>query len=220
MKNNQDKMFDIIKVLNQTGLLDSLILIGSWAMFFYKEIFPNFIPSIRTIDLDFYVPHAKASIESSSTIKALEGIRYEMMNDTLTNRTTFISPDGFELEFLTNLNRNQLDCVKIGNTNIYAESLPYLDIFIANYIEITYKGIKIKIASPVSFVLQKLLINERRDISKKQKDLEAIKSILPYIKANLKFKKELERIFSQLSKKQRNIILKTANENRIILDNN
>lgn len=217
MKKNQDKMFAIIKTLNRTGLLNNLILIGLWAMFLYQEIFPNFTPSIRTIDLDFYVPHARKTTECSSTIKAMKDIHYEMVNDTLTNRTTFISPDGFELEFLTNLNRKQLDCVKIGNTEIYAESLPYLDIFIGNFIEIKYKGIIIKVASPASFVLQKLLINEKRNENKKQKDLEAVRSVLAHMQNNQTHIKELKRLFNQLSKKQRNRILKTANDNSIVL---
>lgn len=218
MKKNQDKMLDIIKALNQTGLLNHLILIGSWTMFFYKEIFPNFTPTIRTTDLDFYVPHAKTSIENGSTIKALKEIRYEMRNDILTNRTTFISADGFELEFLTNLNRKQLDCVKIGNTDIYAESLPYLDIFIPNYVEVAYQGIKIKIASPASFVLQKFLINSERDKSKKQKDLEAALLVFSYIKDDPKYLKELKDVFLKLSKKQRNRVLKVASANSIDLN--
>lgn len=220
MKKNQDKIFEIIKVLNKTGLLNNLILIGSWAMFFYKEIFSNFTPMIRTVDLDFYVPRAKGVSEKSSTINALKDIRYEMMSDTLTNRTTFISSDGFELEFLTNLNRQRFDCIKIGNTDIYAESLPHLDIFTANYIEITYNDIKIKVASPASFVLQKLLINEKRKDEKKQKDLDAIKIVLQHIRRSRKYKNELKHLFNRLSKKQRNSILETANINSIDLDVN
>lgn len=220
MKKNQDKILEIIKVLNKTGLLNNLILIGSWAMFFYKEIFPNFAPAIRTVDLDFYVPRAKSASEKSSTIRALKDIRYEIMSDTLTNRTTFISSDGFELEFLTNLNRQRFDCIKIGNTDIYAESLPHLDIFTANFIEVIYQNIKVKVASPASFVLQKLLINEKRRDEKKQKDLDAAEMVLLHIHHNRKYKNELKHLFNQLSKKQRSKILKTAKNNSIDLSVN
>lgn len=213
-------MLDIIKTLNQTGLLDHLILIGSWAMFFYKEIFPNFTPTIRTTDLDFFVPYIKTSIENKSTIKALKEIRYEVVSDTLTNRTTFISPDGFELEFLTHLNRKRLDSIKIGNTDIYAESLSHLDIFATSYIEVKYKGIKIKIASPASFVLQKLLINDRRDDNKKQKDLDSVRLVLSYIRTSPSHERELYKVLSELGKKQRNRILKVASDNSIVLIKN
>ena len=132
MTENENKIKQILEVLMDEGILDNVVLIGSWCLSFYKYIFDNFKSTIRTTDIDFYVPNSKSIKEKNNTIVSLRNINYDLVLDTITNKTTFISPDGFEIEFLTKLNRNRYACIKLGNTSIYAESLSYIEIFIPN----------------------------------------------------------------------------------------
>jgi len=52
----ENKMLDIIDALHRSGLLKNCIISGSWAMFFYKEIFEDFVPPIATTDFDIFLP--------------------------------------------------------------------------------------------------------------------------------------------------------------------
>ena len=216
MVNEEKHLNEILNVLNDEGILKNTILIGSWCLLFYKDIFENFVPTIKTTDIDFCVPNPKSIKEKNNVIKSLNKIKYDIFQDTLTNKSTFISPDGFELEFLTKLNRNQLTCVRLGNTSIYAESLPYVDIFFGNYVEVEYGGMLIKIASPSSYVIQKLLINNQRK-DKKEKDIESIKNVLMYIHTSKKYFEELRALYDTLPKKWKTEIDKVSNQNNIDL---
>ena len=175
MNENETKLVEIMKALNDEGVLNNVILIGSWCLLFYKYIFEDFSPLVRTTDIDFYVPNVKAIKEKNSLVKSLKAINYDIIHDSLTHKSIFISPDGFELEFLTRQNRQQLACVKLGNTGVYAEALSYIEIFAGNYIEVEFFGINVKVASPASYIIQKMLINKDRK-EKKEKDIEVYKT--------------------------------------------
>lgn len=216
MIENEKQLKEILVILEKEGILGNIVLIGSWCLLFYKSIFINFEPTVRTTDIDFFVPNPRAIKEKNNIIASLKEINYDIVRDTLTSKSTFISPDGFELEFLTKINREQLACLKLGNTNIYAESLPYLTIFSGNYIEIDYDGIKVKVASPASYILQKLLINSSRK-DKKEKDIESIKNVLSFVKESRKYNDELNSLYNSLPKNWQKKINQTTSQNNIQL---
>lgn len=215
MIKNEQQLKNILLVLQKENILENTILIGSWCLLFYKYIFENFSPTVRTSDIDFYVPNAKSINEKDNLVRSLKMINFDPTYDILTNKTKFISPDGFELEFLTKLNRNNSPCVQLGNTKIYAESISYLEIYSANYIEVNYDGILVKVASPASYILQKLLINQRRTPEKQEKDIESIKNVLPYILISKKYSAELKGLFESLPKKWKKKIVDIINQNDI-----
>lgn len=214
---NEKHLKEILLVLNEDNILKDTILIGSWSLLFYDKVFLDFEPEVRTTDLDFYVPNAKAIVSNGGLTDSLKELNYEMVMDTLTSKTTFASVDGFELEFLTKLNRSGLSCVKLGNTGIYAESLSYIEIFTGNYIEVDYEGMKVKVASPASYILQKLLINDKRPDVKKEKDIQSIKKVLFYVKASSKSFEELTTLYDSLPKTWKKKINKITKESEIDL---
>ena len=182
-----------------------MILIGSWCLSFYNSIFEGFVPSVRTTDIDFYVPNSKRA-NASSLSDQLRAINYDHFQDCLTNKSRFVSPDGFEIEFLAKLNKEGFSCVRLGSSGIYAESLSYVDIFETNYIEIMRNGHGIKIASPSAFVIQKILINDRRG-SKAEKDAQAIDYVMTFISASQKSRAEFYEMFDKLPRKWRKAVV-------------
>ena len=61
MEKNQYKLcFEALRRFNKVGILDGLILIGNWCLYFYKGYFENIsyidISTIKTRDIDFLVP--------------------------------------------------------------------------------------------------------------------------------------------------------------------
>lgn len=212
MISNENHLKEILSALDKDNILKDTILIGSWSLLFYDRIFLDFEPEVRTTDLDFYVPNAKAIVSNGGLTDTLKELNYEMIMDSLTSKTTFASVDGFELEFLTKLNREGLACVKLGNTGIYAESLSYVEIFTGNYIDIEYDGLNVKVASPASYILQKLLINDKRPLVKREKDIQSIKKVLFYVKASSKSFEELKTLYESLPKTWKRKIDKITKE--------
>lgn len=207
---------NILNILDKEGMLKDVIIIGSWSLFFYKKIFLDFEPLIRTSDIDFYIPNAKLVKEKNNVISSLKEINFDLVKDTLTNKTKFISPDGFEIEFLTRLNKEGLSCVKIGNTGLFAESLSYVDIFTGNFVEVDFDGLIVRVASPSSYVLQKLIINSKR-VMKSEKDLESIEYVLNFIKMSPKSHFELLTLYNSLPKSWQKKINQISRNNNINL---
>ena len=88
-----------------------------------------------------------------------------------------------------------------------------------NYVQIEYNGLTINIVSPVSFVLQKLLINKERKLeNKKEKDIDAVKYVLTYINASHKYSEELKQSLQKYPKKWKKAIIETAEKYNIDLD--
>jgi hypothetical protein len=163
--------------------LPHLILIGSWCLYFYQNIFEGFHPDVRTTDIDFYVPDAKRISIKGNVVTALKDLDFDLVHDSMTSKSRFISPDNFEIEFLANLTKDGAATIRMGNAGIYAETLPYVNIFSGSYISVNFEGEEVKVASPASFCLQKLLIWDKRQPAKQAKDLDAIRNVLVYVGA-------------------------------------
>ena len=213
--NNETKLKEIIKAFYDAKFLDDVILIGSWCLTFYKLIFDNFLPQVRTTDIDFYVPNIKKA-NATNVSSSLKEINYDHIKDLLTNKSKFISPDGFEIEFLAKLNRDNVSTIQIGSSSIFAESLSCVDIFSLNYVECSYYGYSLKVASPSAFVIQKILINEKRG-AKKEKDIIAIKYVIDFIAISNKYRKDFNSLYNTLPKKWKNKIMLFAKKENIYL---
>ena len=201
---NENKLNEIIQAFADAGFIGDVILIGSWCLGFYADVFEGFVPSVRTTDIDFYVPDSKRA-NATFLCNQLRAINYDHFQDTMTSKSRFVSPEGFEIEFLAKLNRDGLSCVRLGSSGVFAESLSYVDIFGSNYIELVRNGIKVKVASPSAFVIQKILINNRRGV-KAEKDAQAIDYVLMFIGASHKSRAEFYELFDKLPLRWRRVI--------------
>ena len=212
---NENKLHEVIQAFADAGFIDDVILIGSWCLGFYVNIFEGFTPSVRTTDIDFYVPNSKTA-NAASLSSQLRAINYDHFQDSMTNKSRFVSPEGFEIEFLAKLNKEGLSCIRLGTSGIFAESLSYVDIFGSNYIELNYGGTKIKVASPSAFAIQKILINNRRG-AKAEKDAQAIDYVLVFLSASYKSRQEFHQLFDRLPRKWKKTIEDYAKRRNVAL---
>lgn len=160
------------------------------------------------------MPNPKSIHERDNVINSFKKINYDVIYDALSNKTKFISPDGFSIEFLTKLNRNNLNVVELGKTKIYAESLSYVDIFGTNYIEICYNSLIVKVIHPAIYVFQKLLISDQRK-DKADKDILSITELMKFINKSKNYSNELKVLFNNLPKSWKNKITKTIINNNL-----
>ena len=58
MEKTYDLCLEVLERLQKSGILDGMIIIGSWCQYFYKTYFSkvDYSSSIRTRDIDFLVP--------------------------------------------------------------------------------------------------------------------------------------------------------------------
>ena len=74
----EDKRFGLFKgIINELAkenALDDLVLIGSWALYYYKIYFneSESIPAVRTTDLDFLIPSGRVINKEKNLHKLLE----------------------------------------------------------------------------------------------------------------------------------------------------
>jgi hypothetical protein len=202
-KSYEEELLSIIKVFGDSDILKNIVVIGSWATYFYIKIFEGFIPSIRTLDIDFYVPKDKNITVKKTVKEALRPINYEQAFDTRTEKNKFISPSGFEIEFLAKLRRNRSAVVRIDSMGVNAEQLGNLDIFDYGYIEVDFEGYGVKVASPSAYVMQKILISSKRSKEKYNKDLESILLVYEEIKKQESHMLEFIKLVNSLGKVSR-----------------
>ena len=210
----ESKMLDIIEALHKSGLLKNCIISGSWAMFFYKEIFEGFLPPIATTDFDIFLPIV-SKIKESNINKLLIDLDYLRDDDSLTGKTKYYSKDGFEIEFLTVPDRTMNKVIRIHSIGIGAEALPKMKVAEWNYITVKYNGYDVNVPSPASYCLQKLLINKERSEAKKAKDIDAVRYILGYISSSPRYKEEFIESFNSAPKKWKKAIKETIEANNL-----
>ena len=210
----ENKMLDIIEALHKSGLLKNCIISGSWAMFFYKEIFEGFLHPIATTDFDIFLPNV-SRIKEGNINKLLIDLDYLRDDDSLTGKTKYYSKDGFEIEFLTVPDRTMKSVIRIHSIGIGAEALPKMKVAEWNYITVKFNGYDVNVPSPASYCLQKLLINKERTEVKKDKDIDAVKYILQFVVASEKYKEEFIESFRSAPKKWKKAIKETIETNNL-----
>lgn len=207
----ENKMIEIIDALEKSGLLKNCIISGSWAMFFYKEVFEGFVPPIATTDFDIFLPSV-SKIKETNINKLLIDLDYLRDDDSYTGKTKYFSKDGFEIEFLTIPDRTMEHVIRIPAIGIGAEALPKMKVAAWNYITVNYNGYEVNVPSPASYCLQKLLINKERNEDKRIKDIDAVRYVLSYVVSSQKYKNEFVESYNNAPKKWKKAIKETVLE--------
>lgn len=205
-------MFEIIlKRLQQLGILDKVVLIGSWAAFLYRNYFPGsdygFTP--RTTDIDFLVPLPCKVKKPIDLAEELKDLNYIVQFSGQKGYIKLGHPE-LSLEFLVpEFGRGSDKPYPLNNLGINAQPLRYVNLLLQDVIDITYYGINIKVPHPTVFVLQKLLVlSRRKKEDKKLKDIDIIKAVLSEINLSINDRDYLKKVFNSLSNSWKKKIIK------------
>ena len=200
-----DLFEDILKVFDALGLWeDGVELIGSWSFLLYQRHLGVRLIPLRTLDIDFLLPRPyprKASVDLQAALAPL-GFRIDFK---ASGETCFAHPD-LKIEFLTperGKGENQPRLIK--SLGIKATQLRFLDLLFQNPIVIEEKGIRVRVPSPISFSLQKLIVAQRRKKKeKREKDIEQAVAVLSVVDPA-----EFARMTAKLPKKWRALLSKS-----------
>jgi hypothetical protein len=206
-----------IKKLEESGLLNSIVLVGSWCLDFYRNDMNNspFIPAVKTNDIDFLIPKSPKVKKSVNIPNLLEGLGFVTEFDYTTGMTIFLHPE-LKIEFLTVLGRGDDHICKFDNLGVSAQELPFMNIALNFNYKTTLNGVTITVPEPEAFALHKMLVVDRRkDIDKREKDLETIVGIFEEIEEDEKRIERVIEIFEKLPKKQQRTILNIVDKYKI-----
>lgn len=182
MEKSQYKLcMETLRCLSDAGVLDELLLIGSWCVPFYESYFSGitYLTEIRTRDIDFLVPvprHIKVERNIPELLKSAGFIV------SFTGSQGFMKLEHPELvvEFLVpELGRGTDRPVLLAKLGVNAVALRFLNFLADNIIRVKVEDFYVRLPHPANFALHKLIIfQRRRNIDKSVKDRETALRIL------------------------------------------
>jgi hypothetical protein len=194
----------VLKQLQAKGVLDGLVIAGSWCQYYYRVVFDNApeIPLLRTLDIDFLVPNPSKFKTNVDVSQLLNQLGFDSDFDYHTGLVKYVHPD-LEIQFLTPaLGRAKDAPCEIKQLNINAESLTYMKMLQDHKFSMIHDGVTLWLPQPEAYVLHKILIiPKRKDPAKKEKDLMAAKSIGELCLEYETRRQRLKAIYAELPKK-------------------
>jgi len=164
MEEKYSLLSKVLKELRDSGVLNDLILAGSWCQYYYRILFnmaPE-IPLIRTTDIDFLIPTPQKIKKSLDVSKILNDIGFDNDFDYQTGLIKFVHPD-LEIQFITPaLVRGKDKPYEIKQFNINAEGLRYLTLLQDHKFQMTHEDITLWLPEPGAYILHKILVSQKR----------------------------------------------------------
>ncbi len=180
-KKKYDLCLEVLKRMAKEGLLDKIMLVGSWCMLPYQDYFGGaaLLPALRTRDLEFLIPVPPNLDHETDLCELLKELDFLLDYKGEEGYMIFQHPD-LILEFLVPARGKDIDKpYPIDQLGINAQALRFMDFLAQNPIRITFHDIKVIIPHPANFALQKLLIAKRRkQLDKSEKDRTQAVAIL------------------------------------------
>ena len=182
-KKQYDLFIEILRRFQKAGLLDDVILIGSWTTVFYKAYFKGYERlkkyALVTRDLDLLVDHPNRIKGKVDIPQLLDDLGFVVSFVGSKGYIHLIHPD-LIVEFLTPERGRGVDGpVPLKNWGMNATALRFLDFLVKDKITVTFEGINVILPHPARFAIHKLVVAQRRtNKDKARKDNMAAVDIL------------------------------------------
>lgn len=165
-KNQYELCLEVLRRFNKVGILDGLIIIGSWCLYFYKDYFENIsyidIATIRTRDIDFLVPIPMRIKNEVDVPKLLKDLGFVIDFKGSEGYIKLDHPD-LIVEFLVpEKGRGSGKPYKLPQLGMNATPLRFLNFLTDNVIRVKVAAFYINVPHPANFALHKLIIFSRR----------------------------------------------------------
>lgn len=173
---------EVLRRFNKEKLLDKIILIGSWCLFFYQYYFKKEnvrFSAIKTRDIDFLVDRPSKIRGPVDVPELLKDLGFVVQ---FKGNKGYLKLDHPELilEFLVpEKGRGTDKPYPLPNLGMNAVPLRFISFLSQNTIQIKYQNIPIIMPHPANFALHKLIIFQRRIKKEKaEKDRKAAVDVL------------------------------------------
>lgn len=215
-----DAFWLTIKILDQTSVLPHVMVIGSWAEFLYTYYFgSSYSPNIRTRDVDFLYPNIRRPSNPIHLESAMIDAGFTIARDTQTEVVKMFKEDLLEVEFITRqIGSGENLYIDIPGIGIRSQALRDVNILAQYPLLISINNFYINVPEPAVYVLQKIIINPHRvPASKRAKDIESVRNILPHLEQSKRDLQLLANVISKCTTKERKVIQNICQNYSIIL---
>jgi len=217
VEENQYKLcVEILKRLNAVGILNKIILIGSWCIPLYKQYFStsDFTAPLRTRDIDFLIPFPSKITGKVDVPELLKDLGYVVGFKGAYGFIQLEHPT-LMIEFLVPEKGKGTDKpFSLPQLGLNAQTLRFLNLLSSKTITVRLEGIPVILPHPAPYALHKLLIAQRRGYKEKAlKDKRDAISVIRDIFVN-KEEQSLLEVFKPLPNKWQKMILKSLEEGK------
>ena len=220
-KNQYELCLEVLRRLNRVGVLEDVILIGSWCMPFYQSYFSGikYSPTIRTRDVDFLIPNPHGISVNVNIPELLKDLGFIIGYRGAKGYIKLEHPD-LVVEFLSPEKGKGTDKpIPLPKLGVNAVALRFLSLLTDNVIKAKVEDFEVVLPHPVNFALHKLIIFQRRlKEDKAAKDRNAAIEILRALIAKGETA-AIKHVFNSMLPKWRKKVIKgleEAKENYII----
>lgn len=167
-----DLCLEVLKRLDKAGVLEDLVLVGSWCTHFYKEYFgqKTLLSALRTRDMDFLIrrpPHFKAKVRVADLLRDL-GFLPDLHREGC---VSLLHPDLIIDFLIAERGKGSQKPCTVEALGIRAQPLRYLDFLTRDTIVVHSDGLDLRLPHPANFALHKMIVGGRRARpAKREKD--------------------------------------------------
>lgn len=164
---------EVLRRMNKEGILDKIILVGSWCIPLYENYFKKkgYLPPLRTRDMEFLFPVPLNLGLKTDLFDLLKDLGFVLGFKGEHGYIIFEHPE-LILEFLVAARGKEPEKpVPIAELGINAQALRFMDTLARAPIQMLFSDVMVNIPHPIDFALHKLLIaNRRKQKEKSEKD--------------------------------------------------
>ncbi|MFC1635276.1 GSU2403 family nucleotidyltransferase fold protein, partial [Planctomycetota bacterium] len=180
-KNQYELCAEVLKRLDNAGVLKDMVLVGSWCTFFYKGFFGEgyYMIPLKTRDMDLLIPAPSKTKVHVDVAELLRDLGFIVGFTGSEGYTRMEHPD-LIVEFLVpERGRGSSKPYPLPKLGLNAQPLRFLEFLAQNTITTLVEGVSVRLPHPANFALHKLVVLSRRtDHVKQAKDKEAAMRVL------------------------------------------
>lgn len=180
-KSQYDLCIEVLRRMDQAGVLKHVVLVGSWCTLFYRSYFAGkkYAPVLKTRDIDFFVPQPSKINVQIDLAELLKDLGFVV---GFTGSQGYIRLEHPQLivEFLVAEKGRPSDKpYPLPKLGVNAQPLRFLELLARDTITAKIENLSVTLPHPANFAIHKLLILQRRPKPEKaQKDRDAAVRIL------------------------------------------
>ena len=139
----------------------------------------------------------------------LKKLGFDVVHSVLGGYSKFVHPS-LEIEFLIpKLGRGKSTPYKVTSLRVTAQGLRYIGLADQYSVEMSYKGLKVRVPEPAAFVLLKFLTSEKRkNLPKRERDVSTAVQLAEFLLTDPTQADKLKEIWSSLPKKWQSTVLR------------
>jgi len=199
---------EVLARMRKAGLLDELVLVGSWCLPAYRDYFDGtgHIRTLRTRDLDFLVPMPSKIRKRIDMAELLKDLGFVLGHRGAEGFVILQHPE-LMVEFLVaERGRGATSAVDLPMLGMNAQSLRFMDIPMLKVMDATLHGVQVRVPHPACFALHKFLVAPRRDSKERRaRDAETGAHVLELLLAKSETL-TIQSIYSRFPKSWRKVV--------------